>query len=82
VIYVVTVNATNGFNSAVSFSVSGIPQGATSIFSAASSTTNTTLTVSIPPTAPIGSSNLIITGTSENLAHTVSATASKNNGNN
>ena len=72
--YVITVNSTNGFNSAVSFSVSGTPQRTNSSFSPASSTTTTTLTVNANRSARPTNTTLIITGTGGGLTRTTTVT--------
>jgi len=72
--YTVTVNALNGFNSTVSFSVSGLPSGATPAFSVNPASGSTSLTVATTSTTPAGSFPLTITGASGALSHTTSVT--------
>lgn len=69
--YSVTVNKQNGFNSAVTFSVSGLPPRTTASFNPTSSPNGTTLTVKANPGAKAaGPATLTITGTSGALTHT------------
>ena len=73
--YVISVNQINGFNSAVTFSVSGLPPRTSASFSPTSSTTATTLTVKANPSAkPTNPTTLTITGISGNLTHTTTVT--------
>jgi len=69
--YTATVTPTGGFTGAVTFSVSGLPAGATTSFNPGSVTTsgNSTLTVSTSSSTPAGSYSLNITGTSGSLVH-------------
>ena len=71
--YTATVTPSGGFTGTVTFSVSGVPSGATSSFSPASVTTSgsSTLTVTSTTTTPTGSYPLTITGTSGSLVHRV-----------
>ena len=74
--YSVNIAASGGFNGAVSFSVSGLPGGATAGFSPATvaGSGSTTLSIAtLTSTAP-GSYPLIITATSGNLVHTANVT--------
>jgi len=73
--YTSTVTAVNGFNSSVSFSVTGVPGGATASFSPTSVTGSgsTTLTVN-SGSAAAGSYTLLIKGTSGSLVHSNSVT--------
>ncbi len=74
--YTATVAAQNGFTGTVTFSVGGLPAGATSSFNPASvaGSGSSTLTVSTASTTPAGSYPLTITGTSGSLAHNASVT--------
>jgi hypothetical protein len=74
--YTATVAALGGFTGAVSFSVSGLPSGASASFNPTSVTGSgsSTLSVSTSTTTPAGTYTLTITGTSGTLSH--SATVS------
>ena len=74
--YTVNVSASSGFNSAVSFSVSGLPTGASATFNPTSVTGSgsSTLTVSTTSSTPLGSYPLTISATSGSLVHTTSVT--------
>ena len=67
-----TVTALNGFSAAVTFTVSGLPTGATGTFSPASvsGSGSTTLTIATATTTATGSYTLTITGTSGSLTQT------------
>jgi hypothetical protein len=69
--YTATVAALGGFTGAVSFSVSGLPTGASGSFNPTSVTGSgsSTLTVSTSTTTPAGTYTLTITGTSGTLVH-------------
>ena len=71
-VYTVTVAAVNGFNGAVTFSVSGLPTGASAIFAPTSVTGSgpTTMTVSTAASTSAGTYPLTITAVSGNLTHT------------
>jgi hypothetical protein len=81
----ITVGSTNSFNSAVTLSAAGLPNGVTASFSPASvtppanGTATSTLTLTASATAATGSSNVTVTGTSgattHNAAVSVSVTA-------
>jgi hypothetical protein len=74
--YTVSVNATNGFSSAVTLSVSGLPAGAT-LSGPSQNPTSTSATFSISTgTAAAGNYTLTITGVSGSLTHTATATLS------
>jgi len=60
----VQITPTNGFNQAVTLSCSGLPSGATCSFTPATTTSASTLTVSTPSSAAVGSSQFTVTGTS------------------
>jgi len=74
--YTATVGAQNCFAATVSFSVTGLPAGATASFSPASVTGsgNSTLSVTTSSTTPTGSFTLTITGTSGSLTHSATMT--------
>ena len=74
--YTFTVTPQNGFNSSVTFSVSGLPSGATASFNPASVTGsgNTTLAVSTAAATPAGTYSLLVTGASGSLTQTVTVT--------
>ncbi len=57
----ISVTATNGFSSAVSFSVSGFPSGASGSFSPTSSATGTTLTIATTSAVAAGTYPIVIT---------------------
>jgi hypothetical protein len=67
----VTVAALNGFNGAVTFSVSGLPANSTAQFNPTSVTGQgtSTLTVSTTKKTATGNFTLTITGTSGSLAN-------------
>jgi kumamolisin len=73
---VVTTTASGGFDSAITFSATGIPSGVTGSFSptsvTGSGTTDFTLTVS--KTAPTGTSTITITGTGGGVTKTTTLT--------
>jgi hypothetical protein len=69
-----SVNPSGGFNSAVTFSVDGLPSGATGTFSQNPTAGATTLTVSTTLATPSGTYPLTITGTGGSLTHSVGAT--------
>jgi Domain of unknown function (DUF1929)/Glyoxal oxidase N-terminus len=72
--YSVNIIASNGFNGSVSFSVNGLPQGASANFNPASVTGSgsSTMTVSTSTSTPLGTYPLTITATSGAFVHTVS----------
>ncbi|HLJ87233.1 MAG TPA: carbohydrate-binding protein [Candidatus Angelobacter sp.] len=76
----VTASALNGFNSAVSLSISGLPSGVTASFSPASisGSTASTVTISTTANAAAGTVTLTITGTSGGTTHTVTVTLTVN----
>jgi kumamolisin len=69
--YTVTVSPSGGFNGKVSFSVSGLPTGASSSIGTVTGSGSTGLSVNDIPSAK-GSYTLTITGTSDSLTHAVS----------
>ena len=67
--YNVTVNRTGGFTDSVTFSVSGLPLGATGSFNPSATIDNSSiLTVTTSSTTPTGTYPLTITGTSGTLS--------------
>jgi hypothetical protein len=74
--YTATVTALGGFTGAVTFSVSGLPSGASGGFSPTSVTGSgsSTFSVSTSTTTPAGTYSLTITGTSGTLAHSTHVT--------
>jgi hypothetical protein len=66
----VTISPLNGFSSSVALSASGLPSGVTAVFSPASTTGSSTLTLSASSTAATGNATVTITGTSGSLTHT------------
>jgi PKD repeat protein len=74
--YTATVTPGAGFSGTVSFSLSGLPSGATASFNpgAVTSSGSTTLSVSTSGATPAGSYTLAIAGTSGSLTHTINVT--------
>jgi hypothetical protein len=72
----VAVTPSGGFSGTVSFSVSGLPSGATGTF--ANSSGGATLNIATATSTATGSFSLTITGTSGSLSHTASATLNVN----
>jgi subtilisin-like proprotein convertase family protein len=78
--YTATVSSLNGFSSATTLSVSGLPSGATGSFSPnpvtppAGGSASSTLTVTTAATTPAGTYTLTLTGTSGALTRTASVT--------
>src|SRR5207302_653973 len=74
--YTVSTTVQNGFAGNINLSVSGVPSGATAVFSPASvsGTGSSTLTVATTTSTAAGSSTLTITGTSGSLTHTATVT--------
>jgi len=72
----VTVTSQNGFNSATTLSVSGLPSGVTAAFSTnpvtppANSSATSTLTFTASSTATTGTSTVTVTGSSGTITHT------------
>jgi subtilisin family serine protease len=73
--YAITVSRSGGFSSAVSFSVSGLPNRSTATFSPSSTTGNSsTLTVSTSPRTKTGTRTLTITGSGGGRTSTTQVT--------
>jgi hypothetical protein len=74
--YTVNVAPSNGFTGNVSFSVSGLPSGATASFtpSSVSGSGSSTMAVSTLSSTPMGTYPLTITATSGTLTHTAQVT--------
>lgn len=74
--YTATVTASGGFTGVVSFSVSGLPTGASASFNPTSVTGSgsSTLSVSTSTTTPAGTYSLTVTGTSGTLVHSTHVT--------
>ncbi|MGA2890770.1 MAG: glycoside hydrolase family 6 protein [Terracidiphilus sp.] len=72
----VTVSAINGFDSAVTLSVSGLPAGVTASFSPSSVTgsAGSTLTFTASNTATVGAANVTVTGTNGSTIETATLT--------
>jgi len=72
----ITVTSQNGFNSATTLSVSGLPSGVTAAFSTnpvtppANGSATSTLTFTASSTATVGTSTVTVTGTSGTVTHT------------
>src|SRR5215471_17389486 len=70
----ISTTVSGGFNSAVSFSVSGLPSGVTGTFNptsiAAPGSGNSTLTFSASTTATTGTANVTVTATGGGVTHT------------
>ena len=62
VTYTVTINPVNGFNSAVTLSISGLPSGTTSAFSPNPATTTSTLTLTVSSSTQKGTYVFTVTG--------------------
>jgi subtilase family serine protease len=76
--YTVTITPSNGYSGTVNFSVSGLPTGASDMFSSTSVTGSGTTTLSIPTTTStaLGTNVITITGTDSTGAPRHSVTAS------
>lgn len=74
--YTATVTGSGGFNGSVSFSVSGLPSGASASFNPASVTGSgsSTMSVTTSTATPSGTFTLTITGTSGSLVHSTTVT--------
>ncbi len=74
-VYTVTINPTNGFNSPVTFSVSGLPNGTTGTFSPNPATTTSTLTLTVASSTRKGTYVFTVTGVGGSPAVTRTTTA-------
>jgi len=72
--YNVIITPTNGFSGPVTFSVTGLPTGATASFVPNPATTSSILMVTAGSATPAGTYTLTITGTSGSLTHTKTVT--------
>jgi uncharacterized membrane protein len=72
--YNFTINPTNGFSDQVTFSVSGLPTGASGSFTPNPSTSSSSLSVTTAANTPVGTYTLTITGASGALTHTATVT--------
>src|SRR5207245_23809 len=76
--YAVSITPSGGFTSAVTFSVSGMPGGATASFSPNPAIASSTMAVGTGAATPPGSYALTITGVSGTLTRTTSVTLAVN----
>ncbi|MFZ0037699.1 MAG: protease pro-enzyme activation domain-containing protein [Candidatus Acidiferrales bacterium] len=74
----ITVNATNGFNSDVTLSATGLPTGVTAAFGTNPTTATSVLTLTASDSASVGPSVITITGVSGSLTHTTSVSLTVN----
>jgi hypothetical protein len=72
--YTVTVTPLDGFNGAVTFSVTGLPGGASASFNPTSITGSGATTMTVTAGNPRGTFTLTITGTSGSLQHSTTVT--------
>ncbi|MBI1742824.1 S8 family serine peptidase [Candidatus Acetothermia bacterium] len=72
--YTVTVTPSGGFTGTVTFSVSGLPSGASASFNPTSVTTSGSTTMTVTTSNPRGTFLLTITGTSGSLQRTTTVT--------
>ena len=73
--YTVTINRSNGFNSPVTLSISGLPAGATGSFNPNPATSTSALTVTVPSSVRKGTYTFTVTGTGGSPTLTRTATA-------
>jgi serine protease len=73
--YTVTIARTNGFNSPVSLSISGLPSGGSGSFKPNPATTSSALTVNVGASVAKGTYTFTVTGTggSPTITHTAQA---------
>src|ERR1019366_1726781 len=72
--YNLTITPTNGFAGQVTFSVTGLPTGASGTFSPNPATSTSALSVTTSTTTPAGTYTATITGVSGSLTHTATVT--------
>jgi hypothetical protein len=72
--YGINIAPTGGFNDPVTFSVSGLPSGATATFTPNPASVSSTLSVATTASTPPGGYTLTITGTSAGLTRTTTVT--------
>jgi uncharacterized membrane protein len=70
----IAIQPTNGFNSAVNLTVSGLPSGVTASFSPASASTVSTLSFAAGASAALGAATVTVTGKSGSLSATAAIT--------
>jgi len=80
-IYTITVHPTNGFNSPVTLSVTGLPTGTTGAFNPNPTTTSSTLTLTVNSSTRKGTYVFTVTGMggSPTITRTVTAKLKKTN---
>ncbi|MGA2686173.1 MAG: protease pro-enzyme activation domain-containing protein [Verrucomicrobiota bacterium] len=66
-----SVTRMNGFNGTINFSISGLPAGVAAVFSPASTTNSSLLTLAVGNPAVAGTNLITITGTSGTLTHSI-----------
>jgi hypothetical protein len=78
-VYTVTITPSGGFNSPVTFSVSGLPAGTTGAFSPNPATTSSVLTLTVNSSTAKGTYLFTVTGMggSPTITHTATATLKK-----
>jgi uncharacterized membrane protein len=76
----ITITPTGGFNSNVSLTASGLPNGVTASFTPNPVASSSTLTLAANATAPIGTTTVTITGVSGNLTTTTTLKLTLNYG--
>lgn len=74
--YTISLTAQNGYATSVNLSASGLPAGATAVFSQPSltPTNSSSLSISTAASTPAGSYTVTVTGTDGTLTHTTSVT--------
>ena len=79
-----TINLSGNLNALVALSASGLPPGATASFSPSSLTSpgpdSSTLSISVGPSAPIGTYNVLVSGTGGGQTHSTTINLTVNNG--
>jgi FG-GAP repeat/Abnormal spindle-like microcephaly-assoc'd, ASPM-SPD-2-Hydin len=66
----ITITPANGFSGNVLFSASALPSGVTAAFNPNTATSTSTLTLTASRTAPVGTADVMVTGTSDGLTQT------------